>query len=82
MYITSKIHALLFGKYLGTSLIIENIMIIRVTSVEWTWLGLECPLVKCVVEHPASLLSRFLLKNSLYFGVDKIIISFQKLVGD
>ena len=29
--------------YLGTSLIIENLMIIRVSNVEWTWLGLEWP---------------------------------------
>jgi hypothetical protein len=28
---------------LGTSLIIGNFMSIRVTSVEWTWLGLEWP---------------------------------------
>ena len=41
MICTSKIHP--FGNYLGTSLIIGNLMIIRVTSVEWTWLGLEWP---------------------------------------
>ena len=33
------------GNYLGTSLSIENFMRIRVTSVEWTWSGLERPLV-------------------------------------
>ena len=27
----------------GTSLIVGNVMRIRVTSVEWTWLGLEWP---------------------------------------
>ena len=40
-----KIHPFSLGNYLGTSLIIENLMIIKVTSVEWTWLGLlEWPL--------------------------------------
>jgi hypothetical protein len=29
------------GNCLGTSLIIGNLMIIKVTVVEWTWLGLE-----------------------------------------
>jgi hypothetical protein len=29
--------------HLGTSLVIRNLMVIRVTSVEWTWLGLEWP---------------------------------------
>ena len=29
------------GKYLRTSLIIGNLMRVRDTSVEWTWLGLE-----------------------------------------
>ena len=43
MLCTSKIHPFLLGNYLGTSLIIGNLMIIRVTSVEWTWLGLEWP---------------------------------------
>jgi hypothetical protein len=32
-------------------------------------------------KHHASLLSKFLLDNSLHFGVDEII-SFQKLVGN
>ena len=43
MLCTSTIHPFLLGNYLGTSLIIENLMLIRVTSVEWTWLGLEWP---------------------------------------
>ena len=43
MLCTSKIHSFSLGNYLGTSLIIGNLMIIRVTSVEWTWLGLEWP---------------------------------------
>jgi hypothetical protein len=44
MLCTSKIHPFSLGNYLGTSLIIVNFMIIRVASVEWTWLGLEWPL--------------------------------------
>ena len=36
-----KIHPFSLGNYLGTSLIIGNLMKIRVTSVEWTWLGLN-----------------------------------------
>ena len=43
MLCASKIHPLSLGNYLGTSLIIGNLMIIRVTSVEWTCLGLEWP---------------------------------------
>ena len=43
MLCTSKIHPFSLGNYLGTSLIIGNLMRIRVTSVEWTWLGLEWP---------------------------------------
>ena len=43
MLCSSKIHSFSFGNYLGTSLIIGNLMIIRITSVEWTWLGLEWP---------------------------------------
>ena len=41
---TSKINPFSLGNYLGTSLIVEKLMIIRVTSVEWTWLELEWPL--------------------------------------
>ena len=40
MLCTSKIHPFSLGNYLGTSLIIGNLMKIRVTSVEWTWLEL------------------------------------------
>ena len=43
MLYTSKTHPFSLGNYLGTSLIIRNLMIIRVTSVEWTCLGLEWP---------------------------------------
>ena len=39
MLCTSRIHPFSLGNYLRTSLIIGNLMIIRVTSVEWTWLG-------------------------------------------
>jgi fido (protein-threonine AMPylation protein) len=39
MVCTFKIHPFLVGNYLEISLIIGNLMIIRVTSVEWTWLG-------------------------------------------
>ena len=38
---TSEIQPSSHGNYLGTSLINGNVMIIRVISVEWTWLGLE-----------------------------------------
>jgi hypothetical protein len=41
MLCTSRIHPFSLGNYLRTSLTIGNLMIIRVTSVEWTWLGLE-----------------------------------------
>jgi hypothetical protein len=39
MLCTSRIHPFLLGNYLRTSLIIENLMIIRVASIECTWLG-------------------------------------------
>ena len=48
MLCTSKIHPFSLGNYLGTSLIIGNLMVIRVTSVEWTWLGLEDVAPLCV----------------------------------
>ena len=41
MFCTSKIHPFSLGNYLGTSLIIGNLLRIRVTSVERTWLALE-----------------------------------------
>ena len=40
---TSKIHPFSLGNYLESSLIIKNLMIIRVTSLEWTWLRLLWP---------------------------------------
>ena len=48
MLCTSKIHPFSLGNHLGTSFIIENLMRIRVTSVEWTCLGLKCPLAQYV----------------------------------
>jgi hypothetical protein len=46
-------------------------MMIKVTSVEWTWLGLELkwPPAWYVAKCHASLLSSYLLENFLYFGV-------------
>jgi hypothetical protein len=41
MLCTSKLHPFSLGNYLGTSLIINYLMTIRVTSVEWTCLRLE-----------------------------------------
>ena len=43
MLCTSKIHPFSLGNYLETSLKFGNLMRIRVTSAEWTWLGLEWP---------------------------------------
>ena len=39
MSCTSKIHPFSLGNDLQTSRITRNLMIIKVTSVEWTWLG-------------------------------------------
>ena len=39
IYNTSIFTGGLLENYLGTSHIIGNLMIIRVTSVEWTWVG-------------------------------------------
>ena len=41
MLCTSKMHLFSLGNYLETSLIIGNLMIIRIINVKWTWLGLE-----------------------------------------
>jgi hypothetical protein len=35
----SKVRPFSLGNYLRSSLIIGNLMTIRVTSVEWTWVG-------------------------------------------
>ena len=43
MLCASKIHPFSLGNHLGTSLIIGNLMIVRVISVKGTWLGLEWP---------------------------------------
>ena len=77
---TSKIQPFSLGNYLATLLIIENLTIIRVASVQWTWLGSEWHPAQYVATRHASLLSSFLSKNFLYFGVNETII-FQKLVG-
>ena len=39
MLCTFEIHPFSLGNYLGTSLIIGNLMRIRVPSVQWTWCG-------------------------------------------
>jgi hypothetical protein len=39
MLCTSRIHPFSLGNYSRTSLIIGNLMIIRVTSVKWIWIG-------------------------------------------
>jgi hypothetical protein len=44
MSCTSKRNPFSFGNYLGTSFITGSLMIIRFTTIEWTWLGLEWPL--------------------------------------
>ena len=43
MLCTPKLHLFSLENYLGASLTIGNLMIIRVTSVEWTWLELQWP---------------------------------------
>jgi hypothetical protein len=43
MLCTSEIHPFSLGNYLETSLTIGNLMRIKVTNAEWTWLGLEWP---------------------------------------
>ena len=42
MLCRSKIHPFSLGNYLGTSLIIGNLVIIKVISVEWTLFGGCC----------------------------------------
>jgi hypothetical protein len=39
MLCTSDVHPSSLENYLGTSLIVGNVLIIRVTSVKWTWLA-------------------------------------------
>jgi hypothetical protein len=41
MLCTSKIHPISLGNHSGTSFIFGDLKIIRITSVEWTWIGLE-----------------------------------------
>jgi hypothetical protein len=40
---TCKIHPFSLGNYLETSLLIGKLMIIKDSSVEWTWLRFEWP---------------------------------------
>ena len=66
MLCTSKTHPFSVRNYLGTSLIIGNSMRIRFTSV------VKLSDAKL---HASLLSSSFLLKNSLYFGVHRFVIS-------
>ena len=56
-----------------------KLTITRVTNVESTWLGLEWPPAQYVAKRHASLSSRYLVDDSLHFGVNEII-NFQKLI--
>ena len=80
MLCTFEIHPFSRGKYLGTSLTIGNLMIIRVTSVDVD--DVAPPTLKLSdAKRHATLLSSFLyILNSLYFDVNEII-SFQKSIG-
>jgi hypothetical protein len=64
MLCTSRIHSFSLGNYLSTSLIIGNLMIIRVTIVEWTWLGLEWPLAWYVALYMGEIVSLCALLHS------------------
>ena len=71
MLCTSRIHPFSLGNQLRTSLIIGNLMIIKVISVEWTWLGLEWPLAQYVALYMGELVSM----HSLAFLQSPIQIS-------
>ena len=88
MLCTSSIHLFSLGNV--TYIMIGNLLRIRVTSVKWTWLGLGgllpsmLPCARVIeyhhyldAKHHASLMSNFLLKNSLYLSANEII-NFQK----
>ena len=65
---TPKTHPFSLGNYLETSLIIGNLMIIMVTSVEWTWFGLEWHptlYVACLVRGRYSI-TGFLMLNVMH----------------
>jgi hypothetical protein len=64
MLCTFRIHPFSLGNYLSTSLIIGNLMIIRITSVEWTWLGLEWPLAWYVALYMGEIVSLCTLLHS------------------
>ena len=53
----SKTHPFSLGNYLETSPIIENLMIIKFTSVKWTWLGLEWPHAQYVALYMGDIVS-------------------------
>ena len=57
MLCTSKIRPFSLGNHLGTSLVIGNLVIIRVTNVEWTWLGLEWPPIQYVALYKGDIVS-------------------------
>ena len=68
MLCTSKIHPFSLGNYLRTSLIIGNFMMIRVTSVEWTWLELEGLLPSMLsLVHSLAFLQSPIFVNSLAY---------------
>jgi hypothetical protein len=57
MLCTSKIHLFSFGNYLGTSLIIGNLMIIRVTNVRMDMVRVRvasCPMIGEIFGHNRS----------------------------
>ena len=49
MLCTQKRHPFSLAEYLKIEPIFENLMIIRVTSVEWTWFGLKWPLLPSIL---------------------------------
>ena len=71
MLCTSKIHPLSLGNYLETSLIIGNLRIIRVISVEWTWLGLEWPPACYVALYMCDIVSPVFCALSCILAVSK-----------
>ena len=73
MLCTSKIHPFSLRNYLGTSLIIENLVIIRVTNVDWTWLGLEWPHVQYVALYKGDIVSPVSCALSCILAVSKSI---------
>ena len=54
MLCTSRIYPFSLGNYLRTSPIIGNLMLIRVISVEWTWLGHLNQKVNMILDNTSS----------------------------